>query len=208
MRHDLTEILDEPTCWELLATNTVGRLAVDVGGQPDIFPINYVVDHGSIVFRTSAGTKLASAVLMRHVAFEIDGYDPVDRSVWSVVIKGIATELERLTDILTADDLPLYPWIATIKPSFVRIDPRHVTGRRFHVADDVAPDTSIGWTGTSPPRRRLTRTPGDLGRIRSASRRPNPTRPLNNRAGRPPLRVRLPVLARGRSRCRRCRRGR
>jgi uncharacterized protein len=138
LHRDLTEILDEPTCWDLLEANTVGRLAVDVGGQPDIFPINYVVDHGSIVFRTLAGTKLAAAVLMRHVAFEIDGYDPADRSVWSVVIKGCATELERLTDILTAEDLPLYPWIATVKPSFVRIDARDVSGRRFHVADEVA----------------------------------------------------------------------
>jgi len=149
LHRDLTEILDEPTCWDLLEANTVGRLAVDVGGQPDIFPINYVVDHGSIVFRTGAGTKLASAVLMRHVAFEIDGYDPADRSVWSVVIKGFATELERLTDVLTAEDLPLYPWIATVKPSFVRIDARDVSGRRFHVAEEVAPDTSIGWADTS-----------------------------------------------------------
>jgi len=149
LHRDLTEILDEPTCWDLLGANTVGRLAVDVGGQPDIFPINYIVDHGSIVFRTGAGTKLASAVLMRHVAFEIDGYDPADRSVWSVVIKGFATELERLTDILTAEELPLYPWVATIKPSFVRIDARDVSGRRFHVADEVAPDTSIGWADTA-----------------------------------------------------------
>ena len=149
MHRDLTEILDEPTCWELLEANTVGRLAVDVGGQPDIFPINYFVDHGSIVFRTGAGTKLAAAVLMRRVAFEIDGYDPGGRSAWSVVVKGVATELERLTEILTAEDLPLYPWIATIKPSFVRIGAREVSGRRFHVADDIAPDSSIGWADTS-----------------------------------------------------------
>ena len=160
LHRDLTEILDEPTCWDLLEANTVGRLAVDVGGQPDIFPINYVVDHGSIVFRTGAGTKLAAAVLMRHVAFEIDGYDPADRSVWSVVIKGFATELERLTDILTAEDLPLYPWIATIKPSFVRIDARDVSGRRFHVADEVAPDTSIGWADTSAVDPAAAPTPG------------------------------------------------
>ena len=157
---DLTEILDEPACWELLEGSTVGRLGVDVGGQPDIFPINYVVDHRSIVFRTGAGTKLAAAVLMRHVAFEIDGYDPDDRSVWSVVIKGFATELERLTEILTAEDLPLYPWVATIKPSFVRIDVREVSGRRFHVADDIAPDTSIGWGETSAVAPAVAPTPG------------------------------------------------
>jgi nitroimidazol reductase NimA-like FMN-containing flavoprotein (pyridoxamine 5'-phosphate oxidase superfamily) len=120
-------------------------LAVDVAGQPDIFPVNYVVDRRAIVFRTSAGTKLAAAVLMRHVAFEIDGYEPADRSVWSVVVKGFAAEVERLSDYMAAEDLPLYPWLATVKPSFVRIEPRAVTGRRFHVADEVSPDCSIGW---------------------------------------------------------------
>jgi nitroimidazol reductase NimA-like FMN-containing flavoprotein (pyridoxamine 5'-phosphate oxidase superfamily) len=144
-RHDTTELLDEATCWELLDGAAVGRLAVDVAGQPDIFPVNYVVDRRAIVFRTSAGTKLAAAVLMRHVAFEIDGYEPVDRSVWSVVVKGFAAEVERLSDYMAAEDLPLYPWLATVKPSFVRIEPRAVTGRRFHVADEVSPDCSIGW---------------------------------------------------------------
>jgi nitroimidazol reductase NimA-like FMN-containing flavoprotein (pyridoxamine 5'-phosphate oxidase superfamily) len=47
-------------CWELLRQSPVGRLAVVVAGDPDIFPINYVVDHGSIVIRTAAGTKLAT----------------------------------------------------------------------------------------------------------------------------------------------------
>ena len=144
--HETTEVLDEATCWELLGRSAVGRLAVDVAGQPDIFPVNHVVDRGGIVFRTAAGTKLAASVLMRHVAFEIDGYDPDDGSVWSVVVKGVAAEVERLTDYMAAEELPLYPWVATVKPSFVRIEPREVTGRRFHVAGEVSPDSSIGWT--------------------------------------------------------------
>ena len=57
-RDDTTEVLGEPACWELLEGASVGRLAVDVAGQPDIFPVNFVVDRGSIVFRTAAGTKL------------------------------------------------------------------------------------------------------------------------------------------------------
>ena len=47
----------------------MGRLAVVVAGHPDIFPINYVVDHASIVIRTAAGTKLAGSK-SRQVAFE------------------------------------------------------------------------------------------------------------------------------------------
>ena len=56
-------ILEENTCWELLRDAEVGRLAVSIGERPDIFPVNFVVDHGSIVFRTAEGTKLAAAVL-------------------------------------------------------------------------------------------------------------------------------------------------
>ena len=89
-RQEATEILSESECWELLDHAAVGRLAVDIAGQPDIFPINFVVDKSGIVFRSAAGTKLAGAVLNRLVAFEIDGYEPGDRTAWSVVVKGQA----------------------------------------------------------------------------------------------------------------------
>jgi len=136
-------------CWTLLDRNTVGRLAVDIAGQPDIFPINYVVDQETIVFRSGAGTKLAGAVLNRHVAFEIDGYEPDERVAWSVVVKGTAREIESMSERYRAEDLPLYPWVVSDKPDFVRIDPLLVTGRRFHVTTDVSPDSSVGWGDTS-----------------------------------------------------------
>jgi hypothetical protein len=151
------EELDETTCWELLTRTSVGRLAVDIAGQPDIFPINYIVDGATIVFRSGAGTKLAGAVLNHHVAFEIDGYTPDRRTAWSVVVKGRARQIDSMLDVYRAEQLPLYPWVVSHKPDFVRIEPGTVTWRRFHVADDVAPDTSIGWEqgarggGDTPP---------------------------------------------------------
>ena len=99
-RQQATEILSESECWELLDHAAVGRLAVDIAGQPDIFPINFVVDKSGIVFRSAAGTKLAGAVLNRIVAFEIDGYEPADRTAWSVVVKG-----EGATDRADAGDV-------------------------------------------------------------------------------------------------------
>ena len=87
-RQQATEILSESECWELLDHAAVGRLAVDIAGQPDIFPINFVVDKSGIVFRSAAGTKLAGAVLNRVVAFEIDGYEPAESTAWSVVVNG------------------------------------------------------------------------------------------------------------------------
>ena len=126
------EIVSTNECWELLRDSVVGRLAVTVDGSPDIFPVNPVVDHGSIVFRTTAGTKLA-ATKGRDVAFEVDGYDVDTASAWSVVVKGRAQEIWEVDEILRALRLPLYPWQPGRKPRFVRLEPSSVTGRRFVV---------------------------------------------------------------------------
>ena len=140
------EVLETDVCWQLLRVTEVGRLAVSITEHPDIFPVNYVVDQGTVVFRTAEGTKLAAAVLGRAVAFEIDGYDPDRGDAWSVVIKGRATEIERMQDVFDALDLPLFPWHASPKHRFVRIEPFDITGRRFHVTERPATDAR----GTAP----------------------------------------------------------
>jgi len=134
--------LDDGECWQLLRGNEVGRLAVAIGEHPDIFPINYLVDGSSILFRTGAGTKLAASVLGRGVAFEIDGYDAAAGEAWSVVIKGQARQIENMIEFFDADELPLFPWHAAPKPEIVRIDAEIVTGRRFHVVERSELDAS------------------------------------------------------------------
>jgi nitroimidazol reductase NimA-like FMN-containing flavoprotein (pyridoxamine 5'-phosphate oxidase superfamily) len=124
--------LEVNACWALLRSREVGRLAVSIDGRPDIFPVNYVVDHGTVVFRTAEGTKLAGAV-QRGVAFEADGYEPETGEAWSVVVKGRAEEISRVQDLLDTADLPLFPWQAAPKQRFVRIVPDEITGRRFRV---------------------------------------------------------------------------
>ena len=134
--------LSPAECWRLLRREEVGRLAISIADHPDIFPINYVVDGESVVFRTGAGTKLAASVLGRGVAFEIDGYDALEGDAWSVVIKGHARQVEHMLEYFEADDLPLFPWHASPKPDIVRIDPVEVTGRRFHVVERPAIDAA------------------------------------------------------------------
>jgi hypothetical protein len=141
-----TEILQEQECWELLRSQEVGRLAVSIANHPDIFPINFVVDHASIVFRTAEGTKLSAAVLGASVAFEVDA--ECDGVAWSVVIKGWAVEIVERSGMFEAADLPLYPWHAAPKHRFVRIVPESVTGRRFRVVDGAA-----AHSGETPTRR-------------------------------------------------------
>lgn len=128
------KVLSISESWGLLREAVVGRLAVMVDEQPDIFPVNYLVDHGSIVFRTAEGTKLATSV-GRLVAFEVDGYDPASGEAWSVVVKGKAREVKQLHEVLEALDLPLFPWHAAPKRRIIRIEPETVSGRRFHVLD-------------------------------------------------------------------------
>jgi uncharacterized protein len=124
-------------CWALLRSCEVGRLAVVVAERPEIFPVNYVVDHGSVVFRTATGTKLDRSV-ERAVAFEADGYVPERGEAWSVVVKGRAREISGGYELLDTADLPLFPWHAAPKQRFVRIVPEEITGRRFRVVDRAA----------------------------------------------------------------------
>ncbi len=131
-------ILSADDCLDLLSGETVGRLAVSIRDRPDIFPINYVVDRGGIVFRTAAGTKLAAAVLGRGVAFEIDGVDAAAGEAWSVIVKGQAVEISGMYELLDALHLPLFPWHAAPKHRFVRIEPVEITGRRFQVVEPSA----------------------------------------------------------------------
>lgn len=117
-------------CWSHVRGTAVGRLAVVVDGRPEIFPVNHVVDHGSVVFRTAAGTKLAGAG-GHPVAFECDGVDVDTGTAWSVVLKGRAYVVRRIEEVVDTLPLQLRPWQAGTKPTFVRIAVDEVSGRQF-----------------------------------------------------------------------------
>ena len=134
--------LDEAESLARLRSAAVGRLGVIVDGRPDIFPVNFVVDRGAVVFRTAEGTKLAACV-GHHVAFEADSMDDATDDAWSVVLKGTAREIVQLHDVLDALDLPISPWHAGSKPRIVRIDRDSITGRQFHAASRAPAASAI-----------------------------------------------------------------
>lgn len=137
-------------CWALLRTQTVGRLAVWVHDHSDIFPLNYVVDHGTIVFRSGAGTKVSAALADAPVALEADGYDAPSREAWSVVVKGHAEGIREIDELMETLDLPLFPWHGGSKNLFIRLVPTLVTGRRFAVVDPTLWRTPFSDTRRSP----------------------------------------------------------
>ncbi len=133
-----TEALDVAESLALLRSAPVGRLAVIVGGSPEIFPVNHVVDHGTILFRTARGIKLAAAV-GQQVAYESDGYDADTRRVWSVMVTGKAVEVKDLDEALVAFRVAAAPWESGVKPRIIRILPDRITGRRFPIRPGVVP---------------------------------------------------------------------
>ncbi len=127
------DVLPLEQCWQLLRAAVVGRLAVMVEGKPDIFPVNHVIDQETVVFRSGTGTKVFGT-LREAVAFEVDGYDRDGISAWSVVVHGVAHEIQPNEEVGAAQAMPLFRWPRGLRPHLVRIEPTIVGGRRIHVS--------------------------------------------------------------------------
>jgi hypothetical protein len=70
------EVLVAEECLELLATSSLGRIAVTIGAVPAIFPVQYQMVEGQIVFRAGKGTNLHTASANTVVARDVrDGAD-------------------------------------------------------------------------------------------------------------------------------------
>jgi uncharacterized protein len=145
------ESLTVTQCWAHLRKGVVGRVAVVHEGRPDVFPVNYAVDHGSVVFRTGSGALFRSSD-GHAVAFEVDGYDAGEAAAWSVVVRGKAREVHQIEEAVEALQLPLLPWHSGPKPRIVRIHPDGVTGRRFEVTGGhrPRPDRPAEGSSTGP----------------------------------------------------------
>jgi nitroimidazol reductase NimA-like FMN-containing flavoprotein (pyridoxamine 5'-phosphate oxidase superfamily) len=125
------ELLTDTQAMRLLESGTVGRVGVTMGALPAIFPVNYGVIDGSIVFRTSPGSKLSAALRGAVVAFEVDDYDRSDRSGWSVLAIGRAEVVHDVEMAFKVLDAAIEPWAGGIRTSMIRIRPEMISGRRI-----------------------------------------------------------------------------
>lgn len=128
---EFTEI-PRDECLALVASRSVGRLAVISKGRPLIYPVNYVLDGDVVVFRTDAGSKLAGAPL-RKIAFEVDEVDEDEGTGWSVLIQGYAYEITRGVDVRSRARraLPLEPFAPGERAHWIEITADSITGRRI-----------------------------------------------------------------------------
>ena len=132
--------LSRERCFALMAGRQVGRLAYCTPTGPRIYPLNFVLDGESVVFRTAPYTALGTAMDGRDVAFEVDEVDEVDEADgngWSVVVGGRAEVISDPGEVaaLRRETDPA-PWAPGPRPLYVRIAVRRISGRAVGLLPD------------------------------------------------------------------------
>jgi Pyridoxamine 5'-phosphate oxidase len=132
--------LTEWECWELLATASVGRLALSVHALPVILPVQYYVSDRRLAVCLGHHGLPEQALDETIVAFAADSIDPVTRSGWSVQVQG-KSAIPRGLKVDTACGLPVMAQV-------VEIDPGTVAGYWMHLCPFI--DALLA-TGRTPP---------------------------------------------------------
>jgi uncharacterized protein len=130
------EEITHDECLKLLATRTLGRLAVVEDGQPSVVPVNYAMTAEGIVVRTDEGAKL-EAGRQRRVAIQVDEIDAGTHLGWSVLVRGHAFDVTNALDDRSERlrGVPLESWAPGPKARRLLVELEVVTGRRLRQVD-------------------------------------------------------------------------
>jgi Pyridoxamine 5'-phosphate oxidase len=118
------DLIPEQECWALLATTSVGRVALSIGALPAILPVQYHLD-GRTLAVCLGHRKLPGRALNTVIAFAADAIDPNTRSGWSVQVQGRSAGPHQAS---TGNDCG---W--TTAGQIVQIDPATISGFRMHL---------------------------------------------------------------------------
>jgi nitroimidazol reductase NimA-like FMN-containing flavoprotein (pyridoxamine 5'-phosphate oxidase superfamily) len=125
-------VLSRDECLRLLDSVPVGRVGLTIRALPVVFPVNFALMDGEVVFRTVQGTKFHAAAEAAVLAFEADGYEPDGTSGWSVLVQGVSRVVHEPTELRKARQLTIEPWaLDGSADRIVRITSSLVSGRRF-----------------------------------------------------------------------------
>ncbi len=129
------QVLSKQDCLDLLKTNPIGRVALTLNALPVIFPVNYALVGGSVVFGAEAGSSLAKAADGAVAAFQADSYDEASRSGWTVMAVGQASHLRDAETLgrLDLGGLLPEPWaLGQSAERYFQIGLAGVAGHRIH----------------------------------------------------------------------------
>jgi nitroimidazol reductase NimA-like FMN-containing flavoprotein (pyridoxamine 5'-phosphate oxidase superfamily) len=133
----VVEQLGEQECLRLISPGGVGRIAFTGRYGLTIFPVNYKVHDGSVVFRTADdspfGEDLRTGIQYADykVAFEIDHVEPAAREGWSVLIQGPAHHMDTSAERALAEEIGVDAWPGGQRDDYIRITPTRMSGRRI-----------------------------------------------------------------------------
>jgi uncharacterized protein len=125
------EVMFRDECLRLLAMGTIGRIGMSSEALPTVLPVNYHFDGERIVVVTSAGSKLDAALRNAVVAFEVDDFDPIDHTGWSVVAIGVARVVCNSAELARIRTLPVTRWAPRGEWHAMTIAVDWISGRRI-----------------------------------------------------------------------------
>lgn len=130
--HRGLQVLDFDDCLERTRSMPMGRVAFHDRGDFAVLPVTHVVDNLTIAFRARWDSRLAETVREGAVAFEVDDFDPISRTGWSVLFRGVATTVDDDAECRRLEELLDSPWEGAPEENFwIRIRPEEVTGREL-----------------------------------------------------------------------------
>ncbi|MGW1225011.1 helix-turn-helix domain-containing protein [Streptomyces sp. NPDC001515] len=126
--------LDASDSWALLGDHGVGRVALGGADGPVVFPVNYQVLDGEIMFSTAEHSSLAMAE-GTEIAFEADHIDDAFSRGWSVLLVGpVHGVVDEQVARRLRESAYSSPWAGDGRDHVMMLSPRRVTGRRIIVS--------------------------------------------------------------------------
>ena len=124
----------------LLGSAPFGRVVFTLGALPAVRPVNHLLVDDDIIIRGQLGSGLGSRLTPAGrspgevvVAYEVDDIDPGTRTGWSVVVTGLASQVDDPGEI-ERFERELRPWVDQPMNIVVRIRPELISGFRLAYA--------------------------------------------------------------------------
>ena len=133
----ILEELTEAESLGLIEQAQIGRIGFSGRYGPIVWPVDYKVVDGSVVFRVAVGSSIGEdlrtgiADAEYKVAFEIDEIDAATRTGWSVMIQGAAHHVDDEQERQAVLGAGIEPWPGGQREQFVQIRPTVISGRRI-----------------------------------------------------------------------------
>lgn len=130
--HRGLNVLDLEDCLRRAESTPMGRVAFQDSGEVVVLPVNHVVEDTMIAFRARWDSILASAVNTQSIAFQVDDYDALEHTGWSVLVRGIASTVYDEATCRRFEELLGIPWLGPPEGSFwTCIRPEEISGREL-----------------------------------------------------------------------------